>query len=123
MNYDTMQAGSEVDVLVAERVMGWTHVPDQELSEGGWSSDGEPVPNACLRTEWAPSTDIGSSWMLVGERRLVLWRTSDLAWHATLSGDGWMNEDAVDIDGHDGPYGHGETAPLAICRAALKALA
>lgn len=132
-NYANMPAGREMDVLVAEKVMGWdtyeeyVHGP---MMHGGsmmvlykgegarndgrtWSVDG-----------FCPSADITAAWEVVKKLRLCLWPYND----------GWFSGQAellsyasIEADGavFDGMMlgAVGETPMLAICRAALKATA
>lgn len=115
MNYDEMESGPEMDRAVAEKVMRWSHVPDGEITEGGWAPKGEVVP-VCLRTEWAPSMRIESAWEVV-EKMMRLGFLPRIGNH----GEGfWF----VTVTFGYGAIQHtcqGATAPLAICRAALKA--
>jgi hypothetical protein len=110
---DAMPAGREMDALVAERVMGWVRHPDSMYRH--WC---ERQPDGTLRfldqceplhtvRPWHPSTDIAAAWevveKLVSEQGLHLW------WHNV-----WLVDFAL-----SGAQ-RAETAPLAICRAALK---
>jgi len=135
------EASVELDALVAERVMGWevTRKPHPAMPDGGmvimanfppdgpeWSKifkkgraiqDIPMVPRSML---WNPSTDIRAAWE-VAERAgvFILNRESmsEKRWRAgvylhPLSARG-RSERAV--------YAFADTAPLAICLAALKA--
>jgi hypothetical protein len=113
---DAMPAGREMDALVAEKVMGFVvmrhrdvdgqhieHNPD-ELMRG---PDGEAPRYAYMVPVDHYSTDIAAAWevveKLVSEQGLHLW------WHNV-----WLVDFAL-----SGAQ-RAETAPLAICRAALK---
>lgn len=122
-----MPAGREMDARVAETVMGWLVV------EGGGEDWYErlvtrwpclvmfPAGNVCLhRSEygesesWKPSTDIAAAWEVVEHLQKSGWwllltspRKSTPLWTAVLPGL---------------VYSESETAPLAICRAALLAV-
>ena len=101
MNYDDMPAGLELDALVAERVMGYVSTL-LGYTYGYKLVDVPPF-----------SADIASAWKVVENihaRGLII-RVSN--------GDG----DSFDCD-ILGTEGHvsAETWPLAICRAALKAM-
>ena len=108
MNYDDMPAGRELDALVAEKVMG------QETTEWTDGLGGTGV------TFFAPvepySTDIAAAWE-VAEKLIqtlgiaVEQPFHDGIWRCTIFGL-WPKKWVC----------HGETAPLAICRAALKAV-
>ena len=120
-----MKAGHELDALVAEKVMGW-HIQqlssysfaawfDSDNSQTGWTE--EPDDYDSLRYfigVWHPSTNIEAAWEVVE-------RVKD--WRITLSGgeyegDGWSVGVTNNTDTY---YGLADTAPLAICLAALKA--
>jgi hypothetical protein len=94
-----LPAGAELDALVAERVMGWT---DSRKLEDWW---------------WKPSTDIRQAWEVLNhvastrDVKVSLERCYDArSWNCTIEDDVGhvFGCDLVD-------------APLAICRAALKA--
>lgn len=123
MRIDQMPAGREMDSLIAERVMGWTvfygehngyDLLDDEIANG-YPPDEEPegvpfeIPNY--------STDIAAAWEVVEKMKNYLFvcgRTDDGIWEAYFfpvnSGIGKLSE------------AHGDTAPSAICRAALKTM-
>ena len=129
-----LEAGRELDALVAEKVMGWlplgigtkgiTALGKGSLAAGWvgfwdgswtrWTSMPEPTDDDEERaTLWSPSTDIAAAWEVVESpacengHKFQLWQEHG-AWGARISG---MYE-ADDCD----------TTPLAICRAALKAV-
>ncbi len=88
-----MKAGRELDALIAEKVMGW---------------DSRCIPKPYSR-------DIGYAWQVVEK---VL---SDVKGHVDLS----IEPDGVNciISGYTFDAGEtADTAPLAICQAALKAV-
>jgi len=132
MNIDQMQAGREMDALVAEKAMG---ISVQLFGDPCY------LVNYCLRKdngdlyyfkgecplkasreevkELIPnySTDIARAWEVVEKMKNYLFvcgRTDDGIWEAYFfpvnSGIGKLSE------------AHGDTAPSAICRAALKAM-
>ena len=124
MNYDTMPAGPELDRLVAEKVMGWD--PDNQANNsefnpqwfdsrhgfwwiGEWGEEGT--------YSWSPSAIIAHAWEVV-ERM----RGQGLWFQLTAPHPGSIDPQWRCSFG--GVYlGIGDTAPLAICRAALKAVA
>lgn len=128
-----MKAGRELDALVAEKVMG-EGVPDGYERVGDHWEKEEPIfddDGAYTRSwqivEWPAlySTHIAGAWQVV-ERLAEKWDweigfanlTEELAgmkrgWYALLV-------TAEDYCGQ--PVAYGETAPLAICLAALKAV-
>lgn len=129
-----MDAGRELDALVAEKVMGWLRInaPYEVYGAGGEPSGLEPVGGGYARFAIVPnySTDIKASWRVVEAMRArgyyaeVSDHISDLDVRCAMFAPraGW---------GYD-PYEHSwdreyqaaeATTPLAICRAALAALA
>lgn len=98
MNIDAMEAGREMDALVARQVMGW---PEQDCH-----------PGALAWAGWSPSTDIDSAWDVV--EKMIEKHRVDL--HGLRGGKDWRCW-VAGFDHADAP-----TAPLAICRAALKAV-
>jgi len=119
---DAMEAGREMDALVAELVMGWfcdrrgvyhSSPSDDSLFGVLWSNDGEE----CDLFE--PSTDIAAAWQVV-EKLL----SKDYEVHIEVDKDDcavtiWHDPDNssywIEIAGADS-----KSTPLAICRAALK---
>src|SRR3990167_6351484 len=106
MDIDAMPAGRTMDELVAERVMGY-----ECDCEGGTKSDC-PIHGRQPRSLNRYSTDIFDAWQVVQEIGLIVGKEiisiPDSKWVARNS---W-----ADI----GIRAVAETAPLAICRAALK---
>lgn len=112
-------AGRELDALIAEKVMGWhrsdtlwrdsedtackyVNEDDSEDAEPGW--------------EFRPSTELDSAWQVVehlkGER--YFW----LGWHVRDRRFQWECRFAAP----EQYAAFADTAPLAICRAALAAV-
>jgi hypothetical protein len=108
-----LRAGRELDAIVAERVMGWTDIAPDTHEEIGTTllmgrrpgySDPDVVPNY--------STDIYHTWKLVPWLR-ERWGSFEL-----FVGDGkWSCNPVEPLK--PARVGIGETAELAICRAAL----
>ena len=112
-----MEAGRELDALIAEKIIGWrvdydsyrhwTDIPgvkakDLILSEPGYIFHGEKT------IEDVPhySTDIAAAWQVAEKVRLTVAPFGADMWSAT----------------HDGKYFRVEhSAPYAICLAALRA--
>jgi len=100
MDVNSMPAGPELDALVAEKVMGYT----------SWAFG---VPRY--------STSLEAAWEVV-EKMKPVWKHFNLSYgpYLVVNGglrDGWQMEPIW-----GSPIcGYGETAPLAICRAAIKA--
>lgn len=115
-----MGPGRELDVLIAERVMGddLSFRPADRLEDGikpgAIFYDVQPEPRPY-------STDIACAWEVVE-------KFTDLCFSLSKVGDEWECE----LDSNDGKFlqngptvhvfGSGETAPHAICLAALKAV-
>lgn len=108
------QAGRELDAKVARFVMGWTKAT---LSDGVagpeayWCAGGKAM---CLVDSFTPSTSIAAAWEVVERSRLLRWYVlGDY-------GGSWAvlewGEDDYRV------YAEADTAPLAICKAALKAV-
>lgn len=110
-----MEAGREMDALVAEKVMGWREYDYKFYSS--WE-----IAEGVFRrmSEFQPSIDIASAWEVVEKIRTtiihglpvcpnIVYHHSIPAWHCELFNNMWMRQ--ADAD----------TAPLAICRAALLA--
>lgn len=107
----------ELDVLIAEKVMGWTEIePDDRDAFIGI----EPREGACFWAVPYYSTDIAAAWQVVDKLK-----------HFTLrrKGDSWT----VEYRDCQNPMDHmvvndccasmtAETAPLAICLAALRSV-
>lgn len=135
-NPDTLPAGPELDVLVAERVMAlppekwqppcfWRHRTDEaeydsEFGWGGWCyTCGKMIENVVGQPR-AYSIDIAAAWEVVEKLGGQVYspkpvegaHTRDKLWSACL----WTPTREW------GEWGYGETAPLAICRAALTAI-
>ena len=99
-----MKPGPELDALVAEKVMGLGN--DWCLHVGVHPPCGSPCPIDY-------STDIAAAWQVVekiGNASLVN-HASGGAWHVEF-----------ELKGGSLPYDTGDTAPHAICLAALKAV-
>ena len=140
MDFRTLQAGQEIDALIAEKVFGWRHLTAEELAiiqtfasqERHWM--GEPGAKDCVfmltpsdGIRWATgwSGRIDGAWPVVEklrERGYTFSLVAAIKFGETeeTSRKGW-------IAGFTYPTGlteddWAETAPLAICRAALRAV-
>jgi len=135
-----MKPGRELDALVAEKVMGWPHL------EKGQTSTIEipylPFTTHLHRTTaghlsigsnpWRPSTDIAAAWEVVekvNSLSVIRGITCDLCIHVILgdsysctifemSSMGYVGQDEIFKEVNQ----DGDTAPHAICLAALKAV-
>ena len=138
MDIDEMKAGRELDALIAEKVMGSPHAELGEKCPRCGSETRLGLERAwCSNcTEWiySPypeySIDIADAWKVLGRiqdnykgeaqfnviNRSGYDGTRYLAgWKVWRNGEGWVLSDLLG-------YAEAETASLAICRAALKAL-
>ena len=118
MSVDEMQAGPEINMLIAERVMGWrqSSLPGVFIDEDErfWGVTDE-MPTS---RQFNPSTDIAAAWQVV--EKLNLLENKIL----TKNEDGKYIVCDIAFFGEWPDYyaGASELAPLAICRAALKAV-
>lgn len=98
----------ELDARIAEHVMGWT---DVRLAFD-WMGT---APGKNWREVVPPySTDISAAWLVVqklGARGFMM--------HKSIVGNYWRARFDVPVVALEEPYVLAETAPLAICRAAL----
>jgi hypothetical protein len=115
-----LPAGRELDALIAEKVMGWRFMHDG-LGNMRWYQDTVAIdgygPNHWGGyRDFSPSTDIAAAWEIVKKMRargiplrlvLVCAPGDPEWWYASFEANGWQVES--------------NTAPLAICRAALRA--
>ena len=111
-----LEAGRELDALVAEKVMGWRLLDPPQADQPSYWATWVMLPHREAAKDWSPSTNIAAAWEVV--ERL---RANGYSWmQFTLIADQWDLE--MGQGGHDiGCDTLAPTAPLAICRAALKA--
>lgn len=118
-------AGRELDALVATKIFGWQAVDGTIipwLAPVGTNPDGEP-----LSIVPPYSADIAAGWLVVEQMqasgyRPEIWATDDGLWFAHFAyGESPLVGATYDLS--DDPASSAETAPLAICRAALATLA
>ncbi len=114
-----MNAGPEMDALVATQVMGWTR--DSWVEEDGWYA-GVRVHGPWKRDgvtatthNWKPSENIAHAWEVVEKMRATNPQRY-VSINNSIFDPGWI----VWIDSKDNTARH-ESLPLAICRAALQA--
>lgn len=127
-----MIAGKALDVLMANRVMGWTKVinpprPTDELWRGlVTGTDFEYVDEYLVGpddhnqvwsedTTWSPSTDMWAAWFVV-EKMSDLYPTGGVHIRYLPLANQWMCQFGA------GEGARADTAALAICLAALGAL-
>lgn len=107
-----MKAGRELDALVAKHVM---HLLDVDKQHGQWMFDGGirlPVPNY--------TTSIGYAWDVV--ERMRKWHDRGLIFKAYPVGFRFDYSAVFQARDSEQWSANAETAPLAICLAALKAV-
>lgn len=100
-----MKPGRELDALIAEKVMGLEPWPEQQ----------EAKPCSCP----SYSTDIAAAWQIVKkfEREASICSCPYGGWQASFI---WLDSNPYSNECLEWSYG--ETAPHAICLAALKAI-
>lgn len=136
---ERMEAGREMDVLIAEKVMGWRRMTYKEANPknshyatdlrltGRWhDSDGNATQQAedCddyyqPEFAWSPSTDIAAAWQVVEKIKSI---DPLYAFAVMFEGKSW--EAGIYDSGYNTSFDYDRsatatTAPLAICRAAL----
>lgn len=117
-NIAEIPAGRELDAVVAEQVCGWTGVYwlDRETPVGSH----KPAPAQRVSNY---STDIAAAWLVVERMRLQGWHYS-IDSHGAVTGNtscGFTRGTGVDQP-MEAFGAEADTAPLAICRAALLAV-
>lgn len=107
----------ELDAQVAEKVMGWFKSREDGGVKHMWR--GRDLGLLEADGEWSPSTRIEDAWMVVEKMR-------EIGWFLTLR----VGEEACHADfyrhpaeGVDGVSESAESAPEAICLAAISACA
>lgn len=127
-----MEPGKELDTLIALKVMGWRQV-------GAWEDDGEPIyaddrDNTRGSFDILPySSDMTAAWKVVerlqSPEMARPWRRRDFAISRedrTCDGLWCVTTDTAAPHGTspngESVFAKAETAPLAICLAALKAV-
>ncbi len=123
---DKMEAGLEMDALIAEKVLGFTNVRILMAgSEGRRGKYGVHCFDCVMHGDEEVcdgySTDIAAAWNLVEKMkadnpRFCLMWDSDYDWWRCGELENHYGDECWHQDGYS------ESAPLAICRAALKTL-
>jgi hypothetical protein len=113
------QAGDELDAIIAERVMGWTlHIADDREDDysRSWLTGPNILVDSIFVHEFQPSVDITAAWQVV--ERLKLAVIPDVAGGYRAAKEPYEGPHWYEVNVNDWEWG--ETAPLAICRAALR---
>ena len=118
MDTDKLEAGPELDALVAEKVMGWT------VGLGIFRDQYGTIRNSQSTFEqyepsirWQPSTDIRDAWEVVEKMR----GNHTFFIESYPVGETWWAQfTPLNVD--EEYHGGASTVPLAICRAALKSV-
>ena len=118
VNVDLLDAGPELDALVAERVMG-EPMPSYPPKPGA-RQDGVTWWNAAEDDEppWRATTFSNH----LSASQSVFQKLLDLGWHFDIKDEPGVGWRVVTFNGDRGEAGMGATLSLAICRAALKAI-
>lgn len=121
---DAMEAGRELDALVAEKIMGW------KVVDGWWDmGDGRswPVEDWCddyervIQEAFRPSTDMSAAWYAIERVEATGKWASSVNAVRDQSPNKWCTEFwPTDNWSPRVISSYAETAPLAICRAVLK---
>lgn len=113
-----LPAGKELDALIAEKVLGWTLVDDL-----GYSGLVSGKPDGPLVREMDRNhVPHYSSNIAAAGQVIIAVRDDGLWWALNQMGNAWVAT-LSDPERTRFINGKARTAPLAICRAALKALA
>lgn len=109
MNIDEMPAGREMDALVAEKVMGWANIRGAVVEQN----------TNIVRDVPSYSTDIAAAWDVVEKintkKCFIELKSTFPTWFAGIFKGFGHNYEIIECANE-------KTAPLAICRAALKAV-
>jgi len=120
-----MNAGRELDAQVAELVMGWKLGPsylEPNPVEFFWNT-GRAEPNDELSiNDWNPSTSIQDAWLVVEEVGKRTGYGVEIEYPCGEEGTWQVRFEASVAGKWMGGFGEADTAPEAICMAALEAL-
>lgn len=121
---DKLEAGPDLDVLIAEKVMGLPRLDTDLMGRCGTFFGSPDNPLVCHKAD-AYSTSISAAWQVVEKLRerfpVIRIGTGDLMgkfWQASFY-DAYYEAVA---QGKHGDFADADTLPLAICRAALRAV-
>ena len=136
MNTDDLPAGRELDALVAEKVMGWRITAwndgepwgNREVFPPFEPINGIPADCDCISHSEAGepphySTDIAAAWEVVEKLWDEDFHVQFQLVHQVTAGKWRVEFPTRKVPHHNYVFAHADTASLAICRAALKAVA
>jgi hypothetical protein len=115
MTNDKLEAGSELDEFIVEKVMMWKHLPTCH----GW----HPPENTVCHFDEVPdySTDMRDAWKVVEQLKSYRWSiTLDIDFATGYSVR--LLKYLIPIDNSPEIFVEAKTMPLAICQAALEAV-
>jgi len=112
-----MEAGPELDRLIAERVMGWKAGADFFVADGKISRIHRATSGTAVSELWSPSTDIAAA-MEVVNKLLSRYNISIYSGRYPIR---WFVQIVAVEDWETKALVEDENLPLAICRAALLA--
>lgn len=118
MSFDSLKAGRELDALIGRELFGTNYefVYDDYMI---------PDPDDPIAYDVCPhySTDIAAAWQVI-EKLFTLIQNQDIhIEHLAVEGEGYWGVSTCYELGEWKDWVRAETAPLAICIAALKAIA
>ena len=130
MNTDDLPAGRELDALVAEKVMGW----QDARAFFPWPESGVMLDNYAMMPPHGGairdiahvpcySTDIAAAWEVVEKLWDEDFHVQFQLVHQVTAGKWRVEFPTRKVPHHNYVFAHADTASLAICRAALKAVA
>ena len=119
-----MEPGSELDALVAEKVMGWKRI-DRKVAGWGdgpqvWATGDDSEDGSPTRQWFEPSTDIAAAWPVFEKLRMMLPAQEIMLYYC----NGWnvgslcQAGGTIEIGDWCGEIEPVATAPHAICLAA-----
>ena len=111
MRIDEMEAGRELDALVAEQILGWEREERRKSSYLPWPHWVAPNGTAFIELPRF-SEDVGEAWEVVEKLKMR-------CGYSHGRGDPFA---MLECEKSDTLVVYADTVPLAICRAALKAV-
>ena len=118
-----MEPGPELDALVAEKVMGWEQRHPKHWAEcAGTGGLGDSFEYRRSQAEWSPSTSIADAWEVVENIKHPHRRSVFVGFDCAILTEGPYQCCVNEPDGLCVASAWADTAPHAICLAALKAV-